>query len=307
MKFDGGVLTANLTSFRPDFSVDWDNMAGLARELAARPGIRGFVVNAFAGEGPTLTNAERIRVIEVHRKSASPDQPVVASVLDTSTAGAIRQAVEAKDAGADGILICPPIVSSWNAAASPQIAITYHKAIAEAVDLPIILFQLAVGDPVAYGNDLLLKLIQDIPSVVAVKMAQANDAVRYDQDFLSIKKLDRPIACLPAVGSSMFHNLMTGGDGLLTGLVNLFPEDVTGLFLAIQSGDVKRARDIHVRLAHINHFIYDKPYVDLHTRYKEAAYMLGVVSSPEVRGPQIRLSQVERDKLRSLLIDAGYL
>lgn len=179
MKFDGGVLTANLTSFRPDFSIDVDNMAALASEMAARPGIRGFVVNAFAGEGPTLTNAERIRVIEVHRESARVDQPVVASVLDTSTAGAIRQALEAKDAGADGIMICPPIVSSWNAVASPQIAITYHKAIAAAVDL--------------------------------------------------------------------------------------------------------------------------------HTRYKEAAYMLGVVSSPEVRGPQTRLSEVEREKIRSLLIDAGYL
>ena len=283
MKFDGGVLAATLTSFKADMSVDWVDMKTQARRLAALNGLRGFVVNAYAGEGPTLSHAERAQAVAVHRECARPDQPVIAAVLDISTAGAIQQAREARDAGADALLVCPPIASSWSAAGSPQIAEIYHKEIADAVDLPMVLFQLAVGDPTCYGHDLLLKLTEDIPTVFAVKMAQANDAVRYDLDYIALKSLDKPIQCWPAVGSVMFHNLLIGADGLLTGLVCLLPDQVIGLWQAVQTGGLAAARDIHLRIAPINHLIYGHPYVDLHTRYKELAFMLGAVSSP--RGP----------------------
>ena len=307
MKFDGGVLAATLTSFSSDMSVDWEDMKAQALRLVPRDGFRGFVVNAYAGEGPTLSHAERAKAVEIHRECAAPDQPVVAAILDISTAGAVKQAREAKEAGADALLVCPPIASSWNAIASPHIAEIYHKEIAEAVDLPMVLFQLAVGDPTSYGHDLLLKLVEEIPAVFAVKMAQANDAVRYDLDYVALKSKPREILCLPAVGSVMFHNLVTGADGLLTGLVCLMPDEVIGMWAAVQAGDIVTARDIHFRIAPINHLIYGQPYVDLHTRYKELAHMLGAVSSPVVRGPQARVPAEERERLRDALRSAGLL
>ncbi len=307
MKFDGGVLAATLTSFTADMSVDWDDMKKQAERLVPREGFRGFVVNAYAGEGPALSHAERAKAVALHRECAKPDQPVIAAVLDISTAGAVKQAKEAKEAGADAILVCPPIASSWNAAASPELAERYHKEIADAVDLPMVLFQLAVGDPTCYPHELLLKLADDIPAVFAVKMAQANDAVRYDLDYVALKSMSKEILCLPAVGSVMFHNLLSGADGLLTGLVCLMPDEVIGLWQAVQKGDIRKARDIHFRIAPINHMIYGNPYVDLHTRYKELAYMVGAVSSPEVRGPMARVSEAERVKLRTSLVNAGFV
>ncbi len=306
MQYNKGVLAANLVSFDDNGGLDTKDLIQRIHRLNAYSGVTGYVANAYAGEGPTLTNKERETVIALHKEHGRPEQIVVAAILDISTAGAVAQAKAAASVGADALLICPPIASSWTAAASPDIAIAYHKAISDGVDLPVFLFQLAVGDPTSYPHDLLMQLVETIPNVVGVKMAQANDTVRYDQDYLALTAHNRDIICLPAVGTAMFANLMTGADGLLTGLACLFPEEVVGLYDAVERGDVATARAIHFRLAQINFAIYRQPYVDLHTRYKELAFALGAVSSPVVRGPQVRVSAQEQAQLRKLLNDAQF-
>jgi 4-hydroxy-tetrahydrodipicolinate synthase len=301
MKFDNGVLVANLLAFDADLAVDWHSLQRHTHQLKDIPGVRGFVVNAYAGEGPTLTQAERDRAVALHRDVANPDQPVVACILSTSTAGAIEQARSACDHGANALLICPPIVSGWNATASPHIALEFHRAIAAAVDLPIILFQLSIGDPVAYSHDLLIQMVREIDSVVGVKMAQANDAVRYDQDYLALQQIGRPIFALPSVGSSMFHGLNTGADGILTGLATFAPHEITELWQSTARGDFARAKEIHLQLAELNQLIYGSPYVDLHNRYKEVAYLAGAIPTPHVRGPQVRVSESEQARLAKAL------
>ncbi|WP_296185707.1 dihydrodipicolinate synthase family protein [Pseudomonas sp. UBA1879] len=304
MKFDNGVLVANLLAFDADLSVNWDSLSRHTRQLKDIPGVRGFVVNAYAGEGPTLTQAERDRAIALHRDIANPDQPIVACILSTSTAGAIEQARAARANGASALLVCPPIVSGWNAAASPHIALEYHRAIAAAVDLPIILFQLSIGDPVAYSHELLIQLAREIDSVIGVKMAQANDAVRYDQDYLALQQIGRPLFALPSVGSSMFHGLNTGAEGILTGLATFAPYEITELWQSTARGDFARAREIHLQLAELNHMIYGHPYVDLHNRYKEVAYLAGAIPTPYVRGPQVRVTEKEQARLAEALARA---
>ena len=306
MQYHDGILAATLTSFDNNLKLDCKDLQAQVERIAEKNSLRGFVVNAFAGEGPTLSHIEKAQSIAIHREYAKAEQTVVAAILEMSTTSAIKQAREAKEAGADALLICPPIASSWRATDSPHIAEIYHKEIASAVDLPLMLFQLAVGDPASYGHELLIKLVEEIPSVIAVKMAQANDTVRYDQDYMAIKQLPRSVYCFPAVGSSLFHNLISGADGVLTGLVCLMPDEVIGMWEAIKAGDIRAARDIHFRIAPINHAIYGHPYVDLHTRYKELAFMLGAIASPLVRGPQYRISSRERAKLRQLLLEAGF-
>ena len=300
MQYEDGVLIANITPFKGDLLIDWEALRYLIRRLKGIDGVRGFVVNAYAGEGPTLTIEERTQAIALHREEANADQPVVAAILDASTDGAIRQANEAKAAGADSLLICPPEVSAWNAAASPHIAMGYHSAIAERVDLPMILFQL-YGNPASYSHELLIRMAKEIDRVFAVKMAQASDAVRYDRDYIALKKLPKRILTLPAVGSSLFHALNTGADGILTGLATFAPYEMTEMWKTSKRGDFSTLRNLHLRLAPMTHMIYGYPYVDLHTRYKELAQMAGAIPSAAVRGPQVSLASEERDALRSTL------
>src|ERR1700749_538198 len=120
MQLKGGVLIANLTPFKDDLSVDWDDMAKRTRELASIPGIRGFVVNAFAAEAPAMSPEERQRAVAVHRECSRPDQAVVAAILDWAPPATIRRGEEAKEAGADAVMVCPPYLSAYNANHSPE-------------------------------------------------------------------------------------------------------------------------------------------------------------------------------------------
>jgi len=306
LRYTNGILIANLMPFTAALECDWDQLRDLTRRLKAIDGINGFVVNAYAGEGPTLTREERIRAIELHRAECNRDQPVIAAILDISTAGAVTQARDAELAGADALLLCPPIASSWQAHASPQVALEYHRAIIEAVSLPIVLFQLAVGDPSSYSHALLMQMVQEFSQVFAVKMAQAADIVRYDQDWLALQSCGRCIFAWPAVGSSMFHCCTTGADGILTGLATFAPHEIVAMFRALRRGELHPARELHRRLAPMNHRIYGHPYVDLHCRYKELAFQAGVISTPYVRGPMIRVNERERVALQATL-DAAAL
>ena len=164
----------------------------------------------------------------------------------------------------------------------------------------MILFQL-YDDPGSYSHELLLEMAGSIDAVFAVKMAQANDAVRYDRDYLALKRLPKQVLALPAVGSSLFHALNTGADGILTGLATVAPYETAGMWSAAKNGDFPALRDLHLRLAPMTHMIYGHPYVDLHTRYKELAEMAGAIPSARVRAPQISVSPEEREELRKTL------
>ena len=305
MKLDGGVLIANLTPFKDDLSVDWDDMARRTRNLAAIPGVHGFVVNAFAAESPAMTPEERQRAVAVHRECAKPDQAVVAAIFDWAPPGTIRRGEEAREAGADTVMVCAPYLSAYNANHSPEYAFHYHREIAEGLDMPMMLFQLASGDQLSYPHEALVKMAAEIDQVVAVKMAQAADCVRYDRDYYALKSLDKEIVCLPSVGSTFFHNLSTGADGILSGLGALAPHECVEMLRLVEGGDLHGAQALHRRLAPLNHAIYGFPYADLHTRYKEVAYMAGTIASPVVRAPQLRMQQPELDRLRKALAIAS--
>ncbi|TPM24245.1 dihydrodipicolinate synthase family protein [Mesorhizobium sp. B2-3-5] len=297
MKLDGGVLIANITPFKDNLEVDWDEMAKRTRDLASVPGIQGFVVNAFAAESPALTTEERQRAVAVHKENIRPGQPVVAAIFDWAPPATIRRGEEAREAGADAVMACSPYLSAYNANHSPEYAFHFHKEVAEGLDMPILLFQLASGDQLSYPHEALIKMASEIDQVVGVKMAQAADCVRYDRDYYALKSLNKKIICLPSVGSSFFHNLSTGADGILSGLAALAPYECVEMLRLVEKGDLLNAQALHRRLAPLNHAIYGFPYADLHTRYKEVAYMVGAISRPVVRSPQLRMQAAELDRL----------
>lgn len=297
MKLDGGVLIANITPFRDNLEIDWEEMARRTRDLASVPGIQGFVVNAFAAEAPAMTVEERQRAIAVHKENIRPGQAIVATIFDWAPPATIRRGEEAKEAGADAVMVCSPYLSAYNANHSPEYAFHYHREVAEGLDMPIVLFQLASGDQLSYPHEALIRMAAEIDQVVGVKMAQAADCVRYDRDYYALKSLNKKIACLPSVGSTFLHNLSTGGDGILSGLAAFAPYECVEMLELVKAGDLNGARALHERLAPLTHAIYGFPYADLHTRYKEVAFMVGAISSPSVRSPQLRMQAAELDRL----------
>jgi 4-hydroxy-tetrahydrodipicolinate synthase len=301
-----GVLVAAVTPFTADLALDEQDLRRHLEALAAVPGVTGIVCNAHAAEVETLDRAERRRCLAIAR-AAAPGKTLVAGIRASSTANAIAYARDAAAEGADALLICAPAIPAWRAADAPEYAIAFHKAIADAVDLPLILFQYPQENVVAYPHEALLRLVDELPTVVGVKMCHGGELHRYEQDLHALRAHPRGIAILPALAQYFLPYFTLGADGALTGFGNVAPEWVVALFAAVQQGDLARARELHAQLYPVTSLVCQPPGVYLHVRYKEAAYLAGRIRSRAVRPPQLPVPDAERAALVRALARAGLL
>ncbi len=295
-----GVLVAAVTPFADDLTFDEADLRRHLEAILAVPGISGLVCNAHAAEVETLTRDERRRCLEIAR-SVAPHHTLIAGIQAASTAEAVALARDAAAGGADALLVCAPAIPAWRAAEAPEFAVAFHKAIADAVDLPLILFQYPQDNVVSYPHDALLQMVDEIPSVVGVKMCHGGELRRYEQDLRALRAHPRGIAILPALAQYFLAYFALGADGALTGFGNVAPEWTVALFEAVQQGDLTRARELHTRLAPLTSWVCQPPGVYLHVRYKEAAYQAGRVRGRAVRPPQLPVPAAERAALVAAL------
>ena len=168
-----------------------------------------------AGEGPQLIQPSE-RVIEVAADVAQKRCGVVAGVMGNTTRDAVETALMCKEAGADGLVLFPNSAFR-NEPLDPRITYQYHKAIADATGLPIILFQLApIFGGVNYSRETLLRLLE-IPEVVAIKEAS------FDTQYFAFTKqtLDmsnRPVVLLTGNDRFITESFLMGVEGALLGV-----------------------------------------------------------------------------------------
>ncbi len=115
-------------------------------------------------------------------------------------------------------------------------------------------------------------------------MGHDDNVLRYDQDYYALKSVDRPLSCLPSSEGALFHNLNTGGDGVLSSLAYVAPHEVAALYKACRDGRFHQAQAIHNRLAPLVTLLNGH---DTNTRemiYREAAHLRGLLASTQARG-----------------------
>src|SRR5690349_3191550 len=134
-----GILPATIVPMRRDYSINFEAYRRYL-EWAISQGAVGLAVNVDTGEGPYLTAEERKEVIRVSGEVARGRVKIVAGCGGPSTATAMANARDARDAGADALLVFPT-AAFLNDPLDPQIVVDYHKAIADACGLPIAVFQ----------------------------------------------------------------------------------------------------------------------------------------------------------------------
>ncbi|MEE9325632.1 MAG: dihydrodipicolinate synthase family protein [Dehalococcoidia bacterium] len=302
-----GILVANVTPFTPDLKLDEDGLREHIRYLSEVSGLGGVVANGHAGEGATLTGAERRRCIEIIVDEVGGRMPVVACIEAISTPEAIEQALDAKECGAQAIMVCPPPIFSWNASLSPEFAIEYHKALDKAIDMPLVLFQYPQHSPFAYSHQGLIGMAREIENVVAVKLADGGNLRRYETDLRGLRAIPREISVLPTSAREFFQRFITGADGALTGFGNIAPHQCVEMFEAVRRGDLLSSKVIHEQLYPATSAVYCDPHVYLHTRYKEAAFLAGRIRGPYVRPPQLPLGDEERGRMKAALVKSGII
>jgi len=166
----GRMLTAMVTPFKKDGSIDWDGVEKIADHLV-KTGHDGIVVNGTTGEAPTTKSSEKEEIIKVVKRVVGAKIKVVSGAGDNETDYSINQAKRSEAAGADGILVVTPYYNK-----PPQAGIKAHfLAMANATGLPMMLYDIPGRTGVEIESDSIVELFEH-PSIVALKDAKGNVA-----------------------------------------------------------------------------------------------------------------------------------
>ena len=232
----GTVLAAMVTPFTSSGELDLDATAALASRLADE-GHDGLVVNGTTGESPTTTDAEKTAVIRAVVAAVGQRVTVVAGVGTYDTAHSMRLAEDAKRAGAHGTLVVTPFYSR------PQQdgLLAHFAAVADATDLPVMLYDIPPRSVVAIAPETLLRLAEH-PRITAVKDAKgdfyAGSQVIANSD-LAFYSGDDPLT-LPW--------LSIGAVGVVSIISHVVGPHIRALVDSAAAGDYVRARQIHEAL-----------------------------------------------------------
>ncbi len=305
LKFSG-VIPANLLPFKADLSIDEPAYRAHLRWLADTPGVTGIVVNGHAAEVSSLGHEERRRALAIALDAVGDRVPLIAGVYTDSTRKAVELARDARAGGAAGILVFPPTLFMWGAQVKPEMVFCHFAAIADAVPIPIVIFEYPPASGTGYSPETLAELALRIPAIAAVK-DWSNDMVAFERNLRALRATGRPVAMLSSFTMSLFATFVLGADGCISGMGSVAADLQAELFLAVQKGDLEAGRQINDRLDPLVRVFYAPPFVDMHNRMKESLVLLGRIPAAHVRPPLTPVSDEERAGIRRALLASGLL
>lgn len=301
-----GVIPATLLALNDDFSIDEADTRRHLRHVAATPGLSAVTVNGHASEVHACTFDEQARILDITLDEIGDQLPVISGVWADGSANAANIARMAEQRGAAALLIFPSQVFSLGGQMRPEIAIAHFSTIAEATELPLIVFAYAERSTLSYPLDTLVKMAEAIPTIRAIK-DWSNDPMLHERQIRTLQTLSRPVNVLTTHSAWLMASLTLGCNGLLSGSGSVIPELQVALFQAVQAGDLNAARAINDRIYPLAQAFYAAPALDMHNRMKECLVMLGRMNRAVVRAPLVRISDAERARLRAALRQAGLL
>ncbi len=298
-----GVIPANVLPFNADESIDERDYRHHLRWLARVQGVTGITVNGHAAEVSSLSREERRRALAIAIDEVGARLPLIAGIYTDSTREAVDLARDARAEGARGLLVFPPSLFMWGVQLRPEMAIRHFGMIAEAVDLPLVVFQYPMASGLGYAPDTLVRLAE-ISQVVAVK-EWSNDIVAFEQNLRAIRATGRPVSVLSSFTMSLLASFVLGADGAISGLGSVAADLQAELFAHVQRGDLAAAQRVNDRLDPLVRVFYAPPFLDMHNRMKEALVLLGRIRRAVVRPPLQPITEQERQRVRAALAQAG--
>jgi 4-hydroxy-tetrahydrodipicolinate synthase len=298
-----GVIPACLLPFLEDFSIDERGYRKHLRDVAAVDGISAVTVNAHASEAAACSDEEQARVLELTMDELGDRLPVVNGIYADGSHYAARLARMAARGGASCLLVFPPGPMAMGGQLRPEMALAHFKMIADATDLPIILFQYSIASGLGYPFETLMRLLEEVPQIRAIK-DWCNDPMLHERHVRTLQALPRPVTVLSTHSSWLMSSLIMGCGGLLSGAGSVIADLQVALFQAVQAKDLARAQAINARIYPLVQAFYAPPFLDMHNRMKEALVLLGRLERAVVRPPLMKLCEAEIARLRQAIADA---
>lgn len=301
-----GVIPATLLAFHNDFSIDEKHTRQHLSHVGATAGITAITVNGHASEIHACTFEDQQRILAISLDELGDRLPLINGVYADGSLLAADIARMSEREGATALLVFPPNSMSMGGALRPEMALTHFKMIADATDLPLILFQYPAATGLGYPFETLIKIIETVPQICAVK-DWCNDPALHERQTEVLQSMSRPINMLTTHSAWLMSSLAMGANGLLSGAGSVLADMQVQLFNAIKSDDLKLARAINERYKPVVQGFYSPPFLDMHNRMKECLVLLGRLPVAVVRPPLMKLPNAEIAALRQRLVQAGML
>jgi 4-hydroxy-tetrahydrodipicolinate synthase len=301
-----GVIPATLLALNDDLSIDEKGTRRHLSHVAGTRGLSAITVNGHASEVHACSFEEQRRILEVSVDEVGDQLPLINGVYADGSLEAARIAKMADEGGASCLLVFPPQSMSMGGQMRPEMALAHFKRVADATDLPIILFQYPMASGLGYPFETLLRLFEEVPSIKAMK-DWAGDAMLHERHTREFQALPRPVTVLTTHSAWLMGSLSMGAQGLLSGAGSVIADLQVELFEAIQAKDLRLAQEINDRIYPLAQAFYAPPFLDMHNRMKECLVLLGRLDKAVVRPPLCKLSQAEIARLGRALSQAGIL
>jgi len=299
-----GVIPAVLLPFFDDLSIDEASYRSHLRDVTKVPGITAITINAHSTEAGSCTFEEQQRVLEITQDEVGATMPIVNGIYTDSSMEAQRLAKMADAGGASALLVFPSGIYTFGQ--RPDMAIEHVKRIADVTDLPLIVFQYNPTGGQGYPLPTLIRMVEAVPSIAAIKDWCGNAQLAYRQ-IKALQTRTPPVNVLSTHSAWLFSSLVLGCNGLLSGSGSVIADLQSQLFQAVQNKDLGLAQQIHDRIHATAEVFYSDPFVDMHNRMKEALVLMGKLPRAVVRPPLVKISEAEIERIRLALIEAQLL
>lgn len=289
----GSLVTAMVSPFAPDGSLDLNRARALARHLVENAST-GLVVAGTTGESPTLSHDEKLQLFKAVKEAV--DVPVIANVGSNNTRTSVELAREAAELGVDALLAVVPYYNK----PSQEGLFQHFKAMAEATPLPLVLYNLP-GRTSRNMEAATTARLSEIPNIIATKESSgdptqwARTKMLAKDDFLLISGND----------SDTLPMLALGAVGVVSVISHIAGKQMKQMMDAFWSGDLKMALDIHCRLLPVVDALF--PPSSSNPIPLKAALKLQGFDCGGLRLPLVEANEAETEAVRVAMTNAGLL
>lgn len=282
-----GVFPAVTTKFHQDGSLDMDMFfKNIDAQLEA--GVHGIILGGTLGESSVLSLEEKIQLTTETVKYVNGKVPVILNIAEGATRDAIFWAHKAKEMGASGLMLLPPMRYGSDA----RETIAYFKAVANSTDLPIMIY----NNPVDYKTLVTLAMFEELtecPNIQAVK-----ESTRDISNVTRMRNLfgDR-FKILCGVDTLAMEELLMSADGWVAGLVCAFPKETVAVYNLVKAGKTEEALKIY-------RWFLPLLELDIHPKlvqYIKLAEQMAGIGTEWVRAPRLTLIGEERVKIENII------
>ena len=284
-----GIYPAVLTPFKENGEIDFE-MFAKNTEAQISAGVHGIIIAGTLGDAAVLDNDEKFELLSYAKKVVAGRIPLILNIAENTTKNAVDFAKKAKELGADGLMLLPPMRYK----ADDREVVEYFKSVAIATDLPILIY----NNPVDYATYVSLSMfdeLKDYPSIQAVK-----ESTRDLSNITRMKnKFGDRFKVLGGVDTISLETVLLGADGLVAGLVDAFPRETMAMYNYALNGEVEKAIEIY-------RWFMPLLELDIHPKliqYIKLAATAEGICTPHVRAPRLPLVGEEATRINKIIAD----